>query len=103
MEEFLGEHNALGMDYNEHGEAEEFKQKMEDASNIPDNANVNITNIKSSIIGISVALVAIVGLFFIGICFAGRIVIKSCKGKWSRASQNDATDSTSFTFENDHV
>ena len=99
----MGEYNGLGMDYNEHGEAEQFKQKMEEASNIPDRTNVNATNLKSSIIGISVALVAIVALFFIGICFAGRIVIKSCKGKWFRGSQNAASDSTSFTFENEHA
>ena len=103
VEEFLGEQNDLGIDYNEHGEAEEFKQRMEEASNIPDRATKNVTSLKSSFIGISVALVVIAGLFFVGVCFAGRIVVKSCKGKWSRGENNAVAESTSFTFENESV
>ena len=103
MEEFLGMENGLGTDYYEHGEAEEFRQKMEDASKIPDRANNNVISLKGSIIGIAVTLVVIVGLFFIGVCFAGRIVIKSCKGKRSRVANNPVAESSSFTFENEKV
>ena len=103
MEEFLGEENGLGMDYYEHGEAEEFRQKMEDASKIPNRANNNVISLKGSIIGIAVTLVVIAGLFFIGVCFAGRIVVKSCKAKWSRVTHNPVAESSSFTFENESV
>ena len=101
MEEYLGDIDDLGTDYNEHGEAEEFRQRMEEASNIPDRAETNVINLRGSMIGIAVAVIVIALLFFVGVCFAGRIVIKSCKAKWSRRTNNSSAESTSFTFENE--
>ena len=103
MEEFLGEENGLGMHYYDHGEAEEFRQKMEDASKISNRANNNLISLKGSIIGIAVTLIVIAGLFFIGVCFAGRIVVKSCKAKGSQVTHNPVAESSSFTFENESV
>ena len=103
IEEFLGEENGLGIDYYEHGEAEEFRQKMEEASKISDRANNNVISLKGSIIGIAATFVVITGLFFVGVCFAGRIVIKSCNGKQSRVTHNPVAESSSFTFENENV
>ena len=98
LENFLGEQNGLGTVYH-HGEAEEFKQHMEDASNIPGRSDIKMTNIKTSIIGISVALVVVACLFTVGICLAGRIIVRSCLKHTSSNNQSSLSDTSSFTYE----
>ena len=53
---------------------------MEEASKISDRANNNVISLKGSIIGIAATFVVITGLFFVGVCFAGRIVFTQIFG-----------------------
>ena len=97
LETFFVEHNGLGMDYH-HGEADAFKQRMDDALSIPDRADQKVTNFKTSIVGIAVAILVILSLFIVGMCFAGRIVVRGCMNR-----NTGHSDSSSFTYEKEDV
>ena len=97
LETFYGENNGLNTDYH-HGEAESFRQHMEEASSIPGRADQNVTSLKTSIIGIAVAILVISCLFVVGMCFAGRIVVRGCMNR-----NTDHSDSSSFTYETERV
>ena len=98
LETFFGEYNGLGTDYH-HGEAEKFRQQMEEASSIPERADQKVTNLKTSFIGIVVAILVISCLFLVGMCFAGRIVVRGCMNRGT----TDHSDSSSFAYENERV
>ena len=87
----------------DHGEAERFIQNMEDASSIPEKAKTKMDQLKATMITISVAVGVVACLFIIGVCFAGRICIKSFRRRNIGRDESALSDVSSFIYENGKV
>ena len=92
----------LGM-ASDHREAQQFIQNMLDASSIPEKAQTKIKQLKATMVTISVAVGVVALLFGIGICFAGRICIKSFRRRNIGRDESALSDVSSFIYENGKV